>query len=64
MRKMEVFVKGKLFYSTYITPDTMPGAMLPNLLGDGRTLLLQGPLVGWYEPVTTEDDVTISYSGS
>jgi len=61
MEKLEVSVKGEVVYTTYIQPGMLPTALLPNVLGDGRTLFLQGLFAGWFEPVRAEDEVTIDH---
>lgn len=61
LEKLEISVKGEVIYTTYVQPGTINGAMLPNILGDGRTLLLHGIIAGWFEPIRPEDELVIDH---
>jgi len=62
MDKIEITFKDTLVYVNHVPSGMLHGVMLPNFIGDGRTLMMQGGLVGWFEPIKPEDELAVKYT--
>lgn len=58
---MKIYHKGKLIFTSPETPGMLSVVMLPNLAGDGKTLLVQENLIGWFTSITVSDEIEIEY---